>query len=578
MIALRICLVIGLLGASGCDIVWNTTKKRPDVEKGFVDANIEGLSDSLAYRDTVAQQAWIEGLRFMRVRGYGIIAGLGKRGSSECPERIRDRLIQEMYKRAELAGPGIKPARITPEQIVDDPDTAVVIIEGEIPAAAQVGDTFDLNVRALPGTQTTSLEGGRLYTAELHVYRDAGSGSVVEGKTLAEAAGPVFINPFSGSDKDGIQLSAREGTVIGGGKVIEPRRLRLVLTRPSFQRVRQIASTINERFAGGRKVAKATSPSYVELRVPEAYHDDPFHFLALVRHLYLPQRPGFDELRARQLADELAEPGASHPDIALAWEGLGRTVLPVVQKLYTDKKEVVRFYAAVTGLRLGDNVAVEVLAAVALDEGSSLRLTAIDELAHARDSARAAGVLRQMLDDPDPRIRVEAYEGLLARGDRVIRSEQVGDSNFMLDRVPSAAGNLIYVRRTGGQRIALLGSGLRCGTPVYYRDPNGMITISADAGADQLTLVRRTPFGDRQSPPLPCSPLLGDLILMLGDDPVVISENDVHGLALDYSTIASTLYELTQDGALNASFMLQTTSVREMFGPLTTSGRAESDL
>jgi len=571
-------MLIGCFPAAGCNFTWDLKPKKPDIEKGFVEATLEGLADSAAYRDTIAEQGWVEGLRFMRVRGYGLVAGLGNRGSSECPEQIRERLVQEMYKRAEFSGQGIKPARVSPEQLIDDLDTAVVVIEGEIPAAADRGETFDVTVRALPGTQTTSLEGGRLYTADLQIYREVGSGSVVEGQTLAVAAGPVFINPFSRDREETIQLTTREATVIGGGKVTEPRRLRFVLSRPSFQRVRHIASTINSRFPSHKKVARATTPSYIELSVPPEFRDDPFHFLALVRHLFLPQRPGFVDERTRNLAEEILESGAPHADIALAWEGIGRTALPIVQKLYTHEREHARFYAAIAGLRLGDDVAVEVIAAVAQDERSTYRLTAIEEMGRARRSFRAAGALRRLLDDPDPRIRVEAYEALLARGDTLIRSEQIGNSNFVLDQVPSAAGNLIYVRRTGDQRIALLGTALTCGRPVYYRDRNEMITITASAGADRLTLIRRTPFGNQQSPPLPAEPDLPALIRMLGDDPVATSVTDVHGLALDYSTLARLLYDLCASEAINADFMMQTPSVTELFGPQNTGGREESDL
>jgi len=563
---------------AGCEFTWKTSERKPDVEKGFVDAHVRGLAESAAYRDTISEQGWIEGLRYMRVRGYGIVAGLGDRGSRECPERIRERLVQEMYKRAEFSGAGIKPARVSPEQIIDDLDTAVVVIEGEIPAAAQLGDRFDVNVSALSGTQTVSLEGGRLYTADLHIYREVGSGAVVEGKALATADGPVFINPFASGKKEEIRLRAREGVVIGGGKVTVPRRLRFVLSRPSYQRVRHITSVINARFPDPQKVARATSPSYVELRVPDEFQEDPFHFLALVRHLYVAERPGFLEERTLKLAEEILEPDAPHADIALAWEGIGRTVLPTVQKLYTSEQPHARFYAALTGLRLGDDVAVEVLDSVARDSGSDYRLTAIEEMARARRSHRAAGALRGLLDDPDPRIRVEAYEALLAREDRVIRSEPVGENNFVLDQVPSAAGNLVYVRRTGGQRIALFGTGLRCRPPVFYRDGNEMITLSAAAGARELTVIRRTPFGNQQSPPLPAAQSLPELIHMLGDDPVPLSDSEVHGLAVDYSTLARALSELINAGAINAEFMLQTVSVQEMFGPMSTSGREESDL
>lgn len=575
-------LLVAVIGLSACNgefgtITWDFTKKKPDIEADVVDTETDDLADSAAYRDTIAEQGWIEGLRKMRVRGFGIVAGLGDRGSRECPRAIRDRLIQDMYKRPEFRGTGLKPAPVKPEQIIDDADTAVVVIEGEITAAAVKGDRFDLQVEALPGTQTTSLEGGRLYTTDLHVYRNLERGGNVEGKVLASAAGAVFINPFTDAPDAATQANVREGFVLGGGTVQENRRVRFVLSNPSYRRSRAIAECINARFAATRKVAEAESPAYIELRIPRRYQHDPFRFLALLRHLYLPRAPGFTDRRTAELAKEILAEDAPHADIALAWEGIGRTALPVVQKLYTDAPPHASFYAALAGLRMGDTSAIEILGQFASDRASPYRLTAIEELGLARNVLRAARPLRELLDDPDPRIRVEAYEALLARSDRVIETRWIGGDHFALDHVPSSAGNLIYVRRTGEPRIALFGDLIQCVPPVFYRAPDGSITINAQTNDKRLTLVRKTTFGDRLSPPLAASFSVEELIGMLGDNPEVEADQ-VHGLALDYSSITRALHELCRAEAINARFMLQTHSVTEMFGPLTPTGRAESDL
>ena len=65
---------------------------------------------------------------------------------------------------------------------------------------------------------------------------------------------------------------------------------------------------------------------------------------------------------------------------------------------------------------------------------------------------------------------------------------------------------------------------------------------------------------------------------MLGDDPEVVDRGQVHGLALDYSTVTRTLQQLCEAQATNARFMLQSPSVTEMFGPLDGTDRPESDL
>lgn len=586
------CRHVNLLGLcllsclSGCGdgflkFKWDLTEEKPDVEEGFVDANVEGISDSKAYLDTVAAQGYVEGLRRMRVRGYGLVAGLGTTGSSECPKNIRDRLVQEMYKRPEFSRQGIKPAAVSPEQVLRSLDTAVVVIEGEIPAAAQKGTAFDIMVRALAGTQTTSLAGGSLYTADLFVYRENAAGGAVEGRALATASGPVFVNPFSSSEEESERRTTsmeRQGIILGGGKTISPRRIRYVLSTPSYRRARLITDTANARFPWRGGVAKAESPSNITLRIPHAYRDDPFHFIALFRHLYLPKRQGFLETRTQELAKEILEPNAPHADIAIAWEGIGRTVLPTVQELYTDNRPYVRFYSAITGMRLGDGLAVDVVGEFALNPESPFRLTAIDELRNASDSYRTSVVLRRLLSDKDPRIRVEAYEALLPRRDEMIRTAKIGHNNFMLDKVDSPGPNLVYVRRTGDQRIALLGDSMYCMPPVFYQDPNNLITINAEEDDRKLTLIRRAKFGDQISPPLPADFELGRLIDMLGNDPKGASEDSIHGLALDYATITRTLHDLCKSGGINAKFMLQRNTTTEMFGPMTSTGRSESDL
>ena len=576
-----LCLLF-ILSITGCEggfgtFVWNSKKQKPDVEDGFVDADIDNLTQSLSYRDTIAEQGWVEGLRKMKVRGYGVVAGLGTSGSKECPRRIRSQLIQDMYKRKEFAGTGIKPALITPEQFLADLDTAVVIIEGEIPAAVTARQSFDVTVTALPGTQTTSLEGGTLYTSNLYIYRETSATTSVKGKALATAHGPVFINPFAGDEKSATKRNPRQGTVIGGGTATESRKLRLVLTQPSYQKARRITLAVNERFGGASKIAEATSPSYINLRVPEAFTEDPFHFLAILRHLYLPDYQGFKDKRTRDLAQEITVKTAPGANIALAWEGIGRQTLPIIQKLYTHELPHVRFYSAIAGFRMGDDVAVEVLEQFATNPTSPFRQTAIEEFGRNRKSFRAAVVLRKLLNDRDPRIRVQTYEALLARNDRIIETKNIADGKISLDIVPSKADNIIYVRRTKSPRIVLIGSAFNAIPPVFYQSPNSMITVNAPEKAENLTLIRRTPFADQVSPPIYTSFDIAELIDMLGDDPLVNSKNEVHGLAVDYSTITHALYKLCSTNSINAKFMLQRPSVIDLFGPLQPNSRKESD-
>lgn len=558
-------VVVCLLGP-GCN-----NKKKGELVSGAANP----LTESAAFKDTISEAAWVEGLRRMQVRGYGLVAGLGTRGSSECPPNVRRRLLQDMYKMEQFAKTGRDALPVTPEQIIDDRDTAVVTVEGEIPAAAQAGDHFDLEVKSLSGTQTVSLQGGRLYDCELRIYQDTGAGSVA-GKALAMGSGPVFINPWSQSESAATRSDPRVGTILGGGRVTEARRIRLVLENPSYRRAVRIAECINTRFPGRDKVADGQSPSHVKLNIPPEYADDPQHFLELVRHLYLPTTPGFLDRRAAELVEELLDPDAPHADIALALEGIGRTTLPLLEKLYTDSRDYVSFHAALAAMRLEDKAAVEAVAAHARDPRSRYRIPAVRALTEVKDIYRTTVPLRELLDDPDPRIRVLAYEGLLAREDRTVQSTPVGGDNFHLDLVRSNGGNLIYAKRSRDRRIALFGERVACTPPLFYCDEDGKLTIMAEDGDERLTLLRKT--RRETSPPVSASLGAAELIPMLGDLPTVEGSRFVRGLNVPYSLVVKALADLCRARSINADFMMEQPTVAELFGPLRETSRGESDL
>ena len=573
LLNLAVCLV--LTGCVGINWSFLEPRRGQDDESNRLEGTVPDITASLAYRDTVAQSARLQGMRKMRVRGYGLVVGLGDRGSAQCPPQLRRTLIQEMHKQPEFQRVGA--GHVTPEQLIDSADTAVVMVQGDIPAAAAEGARFDLYVQALPGSQTMSLEGGRLRPCQLRIYRDVSVDASVPGKPLAIAEGPIFRNPFSNREDAATRANVQQGVIIGGGTTLEARRVRLIMSRPSYRQTMAIARRINSRFTG-TKVAEAESPSYIKLRVPQEYRDDPGHFLALVRHLYVPDRTGFAEQRARALAKEILEDNALYENIALAWEGIGRPALPTIGKLYGHASKAVSFYAARTGVRLDDHLAVQALARHACDPAGQMRLPAIETLGRARGSLGFLRPLRGMLDDPDPRIRVAAYEALHERNDKIITSWRIGDDNFILDKVPFGHENLIYAKRSGDRRIAILGDGVRCERPIFYNDPGGQFTLNAEEDDATLTVFRRTPQDGIVSPPIPVDCEVDALLAMLGNRPERHENGDVGGLGVDYSAVVEALHELCRLQAINAKFMLEQETTIELFGPLARPGRPESEL
>ncbi len=578
MVLVSLLLVSGVVGCA--DGAFNWTALFPSDSGSTIDdtAFVDRMSSSVAYTDSIAEVAYFDGMRRLRVRGYGLVAGLGDQGSEQCPPHINKRLIQELYKRPEFTRRSN--IDVTPQQLISEKDTAVVSVEGEIPAAAIAGGRFDLMVRAVPGDQTLSLEGGWLYPCELTIYRSIGGGAWIPGKKVAEASGPVFMNPFGRGEDAATRVNLREGIVIGGGTAGEDRRVRLILTVPSYQRATAIARRLNARFADREKpIADALSPTEIRVRVPRSFQHDPRRFLAVAQHVYLPRYSGFMPQRIQELAREFVQHDAPHEDIALAWEAAGRTALPTVQGFYTHAKSACSFYSARAGLYLGDEAAVEVIASHLANPKSKFRMQAIQALSGARLSFRAAGPIRDALDDDDIRIRIAAYHGLLDRDDPSIVSIPVGDNGFMLDVVPSRGENLVYATRHEYRRIALIGDHISARPPIFYTLPNNALTVDAEPNDEYLTLIRKSKFLGVSSPRIKSDLRLQKLIALLGSEPPRASNAIISGLGMGYSDIILLMSELCKTGGINASFMLEKPDQTFLPSLLSKPGRPEtSDL
>jgi|CXWL01.1.fsa_nt_gi flagellar basal body P-ring protein FlgI len=572
---LRLALAGAILVTLPACTITEKGKERYDLG---VEAQAAKLAESAAFRDTIGSVTTYEGLAAMRVRGYGLVVGLGKNGSTDCPKPIYERLVQSMYKQHRFgASSRVGVPDITPEAMINDIDTAVVVIYGDIPPAATEGTRFDVNVMALPGTQTKSLRGGRLFTADLEMYRVVSPDVSISGRVLAHAAGPVFINPFS-DEQSATQVNELEGVILSGGVVTSNRRLRLVLTQASYQRARQIQDRINAQFPGATKVADAVSPSFVQIEVPTSFRQETGRFLNLVRSLYLSRDPSFESDRARKLAEEMLRPEAPHAQIASCFEGLGRKGLPALNELYANPRDSVSFYSAAAGLRLGDHVAGDVLAVHAANPKSPFRFQAIHALGEAAAIGGTAVPLRKLLLDEDPRVQVAAYEALIRRRDPAIQSIAVGGDNFVLDVIRDSPTRFAYVKRNAERRIALFGRDLTGSPPALYRSADGGLTLSAREGDEEFTVVRTVVSRDRSSPPLPAPFELAPLLKILGSDAGMTASGGVLGLGLDYGAVVHLLYHLCQNRVVSANFQMEEPNFANVLGPGTTQGRPESDL
>ena len=146
----------------------------------------------------------------------------------------------------------------------------------------------------LPGTQTTSLEGGWLYGADL---KAAGSFGLTI-KVLAEAQGPVFIDTLEG------QTDKKTGYILAGGTVLDEYKVSMSLRYPDYKTAAMIRDKLNERFGPG--TATALTAGQIQLTVPAKYKAQKQRFISIVRATYLQSTPELTRQRIDSLVRELA--------------------------------------------------------------------------------------------------------------------------------------------------------------------------------------------------------------------------------------------------------------------------------
>lgn len=531
--------------------------------------------------NTVGGVAYLTSSRYQVVRGFGLVVGLGKNGSKECPQPLRDQMIQDIRKRMETGGVySMEPSKVnlSARNLLESLDTAVVEVIGAIPPGACKGTRFDLQVQAVAGSDTHSLAGGRLYTCSLHVYRLDNQGGELKGKAVASASGPIFQNIVASGSGATTQPDGRQGLILGGGENLILRTMELGLASNSQRLARQIQHRINEHFGNGKQIADAKSPTRIVVEAPQSWRNNEDRFYELVMHLPLAREEEFLVGYAQALMGLLKEPSAPAEDIALVLEAMGQPAVGVVQGFYADQNRAVRYYAGRVGLRLRDSTAVDVVAREAADTASPFREAAVAGLAHASDVAVARIPLRDLVNDRNLKIRILAYEGLARHNDERIKRFKCGKDNFILDIVPSTGEPLVYATRALEAHIGVIGWDVTCQPPFFYLHPSRAVSLSAESGKDKVTLVRRSPFGQVSEPfELPLD--LGGMIRFMGDTAEPDKDTGkIRGLGLSYSQVLEVIQALYKDKAVPARLEMQNATLADSLGSIKPLVRPESEI
>lgn len=496
-------------------------------------------------RGTVGAEASLSGDEPIIMTGYGLVVGLNGTGSNDVPLAVRTQMIDQMTRMGVGKERGSLPAT-SPEKLLDDPNVAVVLVQAVIPPGAPEGFKFDARADAVPGSSTTSLEGGTLWTTELRRGISMAGGPATPA--LATVYGAIFTNPFAAPGGADIEpTNQRTGFILSGGKLTNPTPLTLILDNPSHSRARAVVAALNARY--GSDTALGRSEDMIEVRIPQVYRDRPGIFASLVKHTRIEQ--GFPEEAGKKYATALRD----QPELAneLSWclAALGQPAIGFIRSLYDDAEMFPRLAALQAGARLGDLTTRPYLESLIKAGPSPTRSQMIDLLADLPSDPKINTFLRDLLNAPELDARVAAYDALERRKDPSIRRRTVA-GKFEVHSVPSAEP-MIYITQSKSPRIVLFGENeLTLNQPALVSAWDGRLMIDAPA-ASQGSKARVFYKSDRPGvPPVTadCEPRLADLIELFANKPS--AQNPAPGLDLTYSQTVGALHQVVQRGGVGA--------------------------
>lgn len=503
-------------------------------------------------RDTLGSQTTLTGTQPILVSGYGLVVGLNGTGSGDVPGPVRSIMEREML----LMGVGKEsgPLRgMTPNEILSDRNTAVVLITAALPPGAPRGTRFDIRVDALPGTATTSLEGGRLYTSRLFqgLVRPAAPAT----EPIAEARGPMFLNPYAdpaGVGTDSVfRTTAR---VLDGGVVTQPRRITLTLDAPSHSRVRAMVDAINSRFPRARgepDVAKGLNEELIELNIPPQFRREPDEFFDVLARVRVDQ--SFPEEAARRYVDALKEQPELAEPLSRCLQALGEKAIPFVREMYQFPELRPRMAAVEAGARLGDPTVQPFLEELAETGPPGARTRALRLMGELGIDPKINLYLREKLSDPAVDMRIAAYETLSKRSDPTIDRRRMTDK-FVLDTVPSSTP-MVYVTLQREPKVVVFGGEVPVNRPVFASVWEDRLMVSAESETDPLRVFYRD-HRREQATTSDVPSTLQDLIEYMAHK--TTPEEPAPGLDMTYSEVVGSLAGLLRKGVSPAQFVPET--------------------
>jgi hypothetical protein len=495
----------------------------------------------------------VSGVTPQQVHGVGLVTGLA--GTGHTPNGFyRDLLEQYLLKHLGPKGGEIPTDthRTSVRRILENPDNAMVIVTGYLPAGVRKGDHFDVEISLPPDSKCISLAGGTLQVCALRVYeakanlseRFSNSREMLSGHVLAMAKGPLIVGFGKNTDVNELK-SAR----VWQGGTSRINRAYSFLMKDDIKSVRianELANRINTTYqddphstallsdqqkrilmldsleqglnnrrdpAGFNQseMAKAVGKNVINARVPFAYRFNHERYLLVACKTPLVNNdPGVPKYKQR-LAKMLLDPRDTL-SAAVRLEALGRESIAILQTGLDSEHPFVRFAAAEALAYLGNTSGVETLAKLAQEHPmlvyhATLALAGLGE-------AICKERLADLMGSDQPALRCAAFHCLTLIDETDPRLGQIPFTDqFRLYRHAQAPNATVYYATGKRPQVIIFGKNITLASETSMmvgRD----YTVKMDAKTGQCLVKRITLDGERK---VACSNRLDEVLIALTD-------------------------------------------------------------
>ena len=384
-------LAYGLaVSLSGCVTPWFHKEVDPSEEYKQEIEDVKKLWQSDARPHTI-EQISRKVITLMRIENIALVTELPGTGGKVEASSQRDRMLNIM-RRHEVPNPN---------QLLDDPSTALVTAEVIVPPAARKRDRLNVLISLSKHAEATSLQGGWLMNTEL-VEMSVLGGKIRDGFGFAMAKGPLVTKQQITGDPS--PESALKAMVVGGAELIQSRTIGLVIEDKFAHAVTMntILPPINRRFtvfdgANQVGVAKPRGDGYIELSVPPRYRQDPDHFANVIQHIGVAESKEERIARLELCSRELLEPTTARR-AAYQLEAAGKESIPSLVNGLQHPDHEVRFYSAHALAYLNDARSIPALQELAVIE-PAFRAMCLNGLMIV-ESYKSSDALQELLNAP----------------------------------------------------------------------------------------------------------------------------------------------------------------------------------